>query len=265
METKVNAGTAFAVFGPPGAPVVVLVHGLGLSRQVWRWLVPVLALRFRVVAYDLTGHGESAAPDRPPVLRDLSRQLCDLMDHLEIPRAAIVGFSMGGMVARRFAQDHPDRVSALVLLHTAHRRSAQAQAAVEARAGLALSDGPAGTVGPALQRWFTEAFSALRPDIMDLARSWVLANDPAVYPLMYRILADGVAELIAPRPSLTCPALVLTGQDDAGNSPQMARAIAAEIPGARLVILPRMRHMALAEQPDAVNRPVLNFLQAALL
>ncbi|MBL8584567.1 MAG: alpha/beta fold hydrolase, partial [Rhizobiaceae bacterium] len=114
MKSRTLDGSAYAVAGPERAPAVVLIHGLGLNQAVWQWMVPALADRFRVITYDLTGHGGSAAPQGQPVLRDLSLQLASLLDHLGIDRAALVGFSLGGMVARRFAQDHPALVSALV-------------------------------------------------------------------------------------------------------------------------------------------------------
>lgn len=264
MTERDANGTAYDIAGPKGAPVVVLVHGLGLSRAVWQWLVPVLAARFRVVSYDLIGHGQSPAPQGQPALRDLSGQLASLLDHLGVPQAAIVGFSLGGMVARRFAQDHPECTQALVILHSAHRRSAEAQAAILARVEQAKSSGPAATVEAALLRWYSNAARATRPDLMDLTRAWVLANDQAIYPRLYRVLADGVDEIVAPAPAITCPALVLTADEDHGNSPEMSAAIAAEIKGARLVILRGLRHMALAEDPDAVNRPVMDFLTEVL-
>ena len=65
---------------------------------------------------------------------------------------------------------------------------------------------------------------------------------------------------MAPNPAVTCPALIITGEEDYGNGPEMARAIAAEILGAKTVILSGLRHMALAEKPKAVNKPIRVFL-----
>lgn len=255
-------GTAHDLTGPEGAPVVVLVHGLGLNRACWRWLMPDLSRDFRVLSYDLPGHGNSAPPAPNPDLSALGAHLTALMDDSGIDRAALVGFSLGGMVVRRVAQDHPDRVTALAILHSPHRRSDAAQAAVRARVVQAQAQGPQATVAAALERWFTDA---ARPEVLDEVRGWVLANDPAIYPQIYAILAEGVAELVAPVPPLACPTLVLTADQDTGNSPDMARAIAAEIAGAQVVILPGLRHMALAEDPAAVNAPLIAFLRRHLL
>ena len=256
-------GTAYDIAGPEAAPVVVLIHGLGLTRAVWQWLTPDLT-RFRTLSYDLIGHGETAPPQGQPALKDLADQLAALLDHLKIDKAAIVGFSLGGMIARRFAQDYPARTAALVILHSAHRRSEKAQSAILFRVAQAEEHGPAATVELALERWYTDAARATRPDLMDLTRQWVLANDPKVYPKLYRILAHGVEEIVAPQPPITCPTLVLTGDEDHGNSPEMSAAIATEISRARLVILTGLRHMALAEDPPAVNRPVVDFLTKVL-
>ena len=152
----------------------------------------------------------------------------------------------------------------MAILHSAHRRSEKAQAAILFRVAQADEHGPAATVELALQRWYTEACQTSRPDLMDLTRQWVLANDPKVYPKLYRILAHGVDEIVAPQPPITCPTLVLTGDEDHGNNVEMSTAIATEIPRARLVILKGLRHMALAEDPPAVNRPVVDFLTKVL-
>ncbi len=261
--TAAADGTAYDLAGPDGAPAVALVHGLGLCRGVWQWMLPDLQDRYRVVTYDLPGHGES----RPCLdaqggmsLAGLSAQLAGLLDHLQIERAAVVGFSVGGIVARRFAQDHPQRTAALGVLHSAHRRTAADQEAVRARARVASVHGAEAGVDAALARWFTEPFRAANPEMMDLVRGWMMACDPDSYTALYRVLAESVEEVVAPDPPVACPALVLTADDDRGNGPDMAAAIAGDIDGAEIGILPGLRHMALAERPQAVNVPLRAFL-----
>lgn len=255
-------GTAFDIHGPLDAPAVVLIHGLGLNRAVWDLTQPALTPHYRVLRYDLLGHGQTPGPTDRPDLPLLTRQLAALMDYLHLPNAALVGFSLGGMIARHFAQNHPARVTALALLHTPHRRTAAAQAAIAARVVQARAQGPAATVEAALVRWFSDDFRAKNPAMMDLVRTWVLANNPATYPDYYRILVEEVADVVAPDPPLTCPTLVVTGDQDYGNGPEMTHAIAAEIPGAQTLILPGLRHMALMEDPAALNTPLRAFLDA---
>ncbi len=253
-------GSAYEMFGPTDAPCVVLIHGLGLNRACWQWTEPALSDRYRVLAYDLFGHGDSIDPPETPSLSLFSRQLQGVMDHCEIPQAAIVGFSLGGMIARRFAQDTPDRSRALGILHSPHKRTSQAQAAILARVDQAREHGPGATVEAALERWFTDGFRTANPDVMDTVRSWVMANRKDVYHTVYRVLAEGVYEIVAPSPPITCPTLVITGDEDYGNGPEMTHAIAAEIDGSEALILPGLRHMALAEDPAALNTPLRRFL-----
>ncbi len=257
-------GTSYQRLGVAGANTVVLIHGLGLNQDVWQWQLPALEQTYDVILYDIYGHGRSNPPAETPSLKMFSNQLLGLLDHCHVNRAAIVGFSLGGMIARRFAQDHPTRVSALAILHSPHRRSADAQAAILKRVEQARDSGPSATVEAALERWFTDAYRKESPDVMDMVRGWVTANDPSIYHTIYRVLADGIEEITAPTPPITAPALVVTGDEDYGNGPDMARAIAHEIPGAEAVILPGLRHMALAEDPGATNEVLGTFLGRVL-
>jgi pimeloyl-ACP methyl ester carboxylesterase len=257
---QLTDGTTYEVSGPETAPVVVLIHGLGLCCEVWQWQMPALAKTYRVITYDLYGHAASGPPPSEPCLRLFCDQLRGVLDACKADKAAIVGFSIGGMIARRFAQDYPERVSVLCILHSPHQRTAAAQAAILARVEQAKKEGSGATVEAALDRWFTESFRASNPDIMSLVRRWVLANDIAIYHRNYRVLADGIAEIIKPVPGISVPTLVITGDQDFGNGPEMTQAIAAEIEGAQTLILKGLRHMALAEDPDATTVPMLDFL-----
>ena len=259
--TRSKTGTSYDLTGPSGAPVLVLVHGLGLTRQTWDEFVPVLAQDYRVLTYDLCGHGESALPQEKPSLTVLSGQLVALLDELGIARAAILGFSLGGMIIRRFAMDHPSRVTALVILNSPHERSPEAQRLVEERAAQTGAEGPAATIDSTLERWFTPQFRQDAEDVVAKIRASVLANDPGNYTQHRQVLANGVVELIRPMPPITAPTLVMTCEHDSGSSPSMSLAIASEIEGAETVIVPGLRHLGLIERPGLFTQPILRFLE----
>ena len=257
-------GTVFEQHGPRNGPTIVLVHGLGLRRDLWQGQLPALTQRYHVIVYDLYGHGDSGDPAEEPSLSVFSHQLLRVLDACDVRQAAVVGFSLGGMIARRFAQDHPERISAMAILHSPHRRSSEAQAAIAARVEQARQEGAAATVSAALERWFTQSFREAYPDVIQRVRQWVLANDIPIYHCNYSVLADGVEEILAPNPSICTPTLVMTADEDYGNSPEMARAISAEVRGAETVILTGLRHMALVEDPDSTTRPLLSFFERHL-
>jgi pimeloyl-ACP methyl ester carboxylesterase len=260
VTTLAPDGTNFTFSGPNMAPVVVLIHGLGLNKDCWQWMIPDLKDSYRVLSYDLYGHGGSSDPATEPNLSLFSKQLKDLLDYCEIKKAVIIGFSLGGMVARRFAQDAPEKSQGMVILHSPHKRSKAAQAAILKRVDQARTMGPKSTVEAALERWFTDPFRKANPNLMNKIRQWVMGNRNEVYHTIYKVLATGIDEIVKPNPALICPCLVITGDQDFGNGPEMAFAISAEIPGAKTLVLPGLRHMALAESPKVVNKPIRDFL-----
>lgn len=255
-------GTAYDLIGPQDAPLVVLIHGLGLTRDsTWGQIAPSLAREFRVLSYDLYGHGETSLPTGPVRLTLLAEQLIALLDFLGLERGALVGFSLGGMINRRVAVDHPDRVTALAILNSPHERGEEQQKLVEDRARATSSGGPGANLDVTLARWFTEAFRTNHSDQVDLVRNVVLANNASNYAAHRQVLAEGVVELIRPDPPLTHPTLVITCQNDTGSTPAMSHAIAKEINGAETIIVPNLQHLGLIEAPTAFADPIASFLR----
>ena len=156
-------GTAYTLSGPADAPVVALIHGLGLCRDVWAGLLPAFEGRYRVLNYDLFGHGQSVPAPEKASLTVYSDQLAGLLDHVGVDRAAVVGFSIGGMINRRFALDHGGRLSALAILNSAPTTGGPKprRSLVEDRAAQgSRSRAPCAPCADALVRWFTPAFLA---------------------------------------------------------------------------------------------------------
>ncbi len=258
------SNTSFQWYGPCTAPVIALIHGLGLTRDVWLSQIGELSARYRVLTYDLYGHGKSGPSPTPPSLSVFAQQLAAVLENADVLESAVVGFSMGGMIARRFAQDYPNRVTALAILNSPHKRSPEAQARIDLRVQQASENGPEATIEDALERWFTPEFRKKSPDAMARFRTCILNNDPALYTGNYRVLAGNMDEIIAPSPPIACPSLIITGEDDFGNNPEMAHAIASEIPRSEVAILPGLRHMTMIEDPAAVNNVLLPFLSKHL-
>ena len=256
-------GTVFERTGIAGAPTVVLIHGLGMTRATWDQHLPFLAERCDVIRYDLAGHGETPPFDTAD-LTSFSEQCIALMDELGVVEATLIGFSLGGMINRRIAIDHPDRVTGLVILNSPHERGEEAQRLVEERAEASAAGGPGATIDATLERWFTECFRNERPAFVAMVRRWVLANDAAVYAQNRWVLANGVIELINPQPPITKPTLVMTCENDTGSTPEMSYAVAAEIGGAETIIVPNRKHLGLLEDPQAFTEPILNFLNRTI-
>lgn len=251
------SGTAFFEAGA-GSPVVLL-HGVGLSAAMWRPVVERMAVRHRVIVPDMLGHGGSPAPSVDASLADYARQVVSLLHQLGIERAGIVGFSMGAMVAQRLAIDHPAVVARLALVCAVHDRSLEAQLAVRTRALQTAIHGIAPSVPAALERWFTPAFAARRPDVIESVRTTLLANDPVGYLRSYAIFAQADQALAAEVSRIRAPTLIVAAENDTGSTPQMARGLHERIAGSQVVVVPALRHMLPVEDPDRLTDALTPF------
>ena len=260
-----GGGKARGVDHGADRPAVVLIHGLGLCQRLFDPMLAGFSAPFDLISYDLYGHGDSGPPPQTATLSLYSQQIAGLLDHLGIARAALVGFSIGGMINRRFALDHPERLSALAIWNSPHDRGTQAQQLVEDRAAQVRTEGTMSTLPAAIERWFTPGFRASQPGRVDLVRQWRQRVDLEGYAQTAWVLANGVPELVRPATSVTTPTLVMTSENDSGSTPGMAHAIAAEIPGARTAIVPALQHLGLMEDPEAFAAPTLDFLKRTLL
>ena len=257
--------TSLTVTGDGAA--VVLVHGMGLNMAMWQGQAAALSNVFKVVRYDLLGHGASAARPvaygpGPYEIADFVDQLARVLDHLGIERCRLVGFSLGGLIAQAFTIAHGHRVERLAILNTGFDRDDGERAGMIERLKIARKDGFTATIEMALERWFTPAFATAEPEAVDQVRQWMAANDGAVYPEIYRLLAHGDRELAGLVATISCPTLVLTCDGDSGSPPAMARRMADAIPYAYPAIVPSLRHMGLFEEPSAINKILLPFLTA---
>lgn len=251
-------GTSYTLTGPADAPVVVLIHGLGLCRDVFAGMLPAFK-DYRVLAYDLYGHGASEPSEDTASLTVYAGQLAGLMDHLGVASAHIVGFSIGGMINRRFALNYPDRVASLAILNSPHDRGADAQLQVEARALAARDQGAFATFDAALRRWFTPAYLATGSGVT-LVRAWREMVDYDSYAQAAWVLANGVVELTGRDGEITAPTLVMTCENDSGSTPAMSRDIALEIEDAPVIIVPALQHLGMMETPNAFTAPILDFI-----
>jgi len=239
-------------------PHVTLIHGVGSTLASWDGVVAGLRDRFRILRYDLRGHGASGKPPGPYALDDFVEDLRALLRHDGARETRLVGFSFGGLIAQAFTLRHPAAVARLALISTVAGRTAEQRTAVRRRAEALAAGGPAATVDAAIERWFTPEFRATHPEAVARQVARVLANDPAAYAAAYRVFAE--TDLLEALGAIRCPTLIVTGAHDTGSTPEMARRMHARIPGSRLVILPRYRHALLTEAADELASLLRGFL-----
>ena len=255
---RTPAGTSYLATGQ-GQPVV-LIHGVGLNKEMWGGQVVGLATNYRVITYDMLGHGASPRPAAGTPLLGYADQLLELLDHLGLPEATVIGFSMGGLVARAFALHYPDRLKSLVVLNSVFNRSPEQRAGVIARTAQAAEHGPDANAEAALSRWFSREYQAANPAQIAALRETLAGNDPQGYLTTYELFATQDMYRADDLKHLRAPTLVATGELDPGSTPEMARQLADRIPGATVAVLAEQRHMMPVESPRLVNQLLLGFL-----
>lgn len=144
----------YVIDGPESAPVVVLSNSLGTSADMWARQIPALTQHFRVLRYDTRGHGASSVPEGEYTFDQLSGDVVELLNTLDIPRAHFCGLSMGGTTGLALALAHPDRVGKLVLCNTGARLGTEAswQTRIDTVRQTGLTNMATGIV----DRWLTE-------------------------------------------------------------------------------------------------------------
>ena len=249
----------YRVLGKSDGPVLVFSNSLGSDFRIWDEVAPAFLDRCRVVLYDKRGHGFSDAPPPPYTIDDHVNDLMALLDLLQVRTAAVIGLSVGGMIAQRIAVRAPDRVDALVLVCTAAKIGtveswAERIAAVEA-------SGIASIVESVLDRWFTPSFRKNRAD--DCA-GWgnMLVRTPAEgYVGTCASIRD--ADLRADAGRIVAPTLCVAGDQDGSTPPDLVRHTADLIPGARFELIGEAGHIPCVERPAALTRLIERHLQEA--
>ena len=240
--------------GPP----LFLIHGIGAARDVWRFITPLLKTRFTVVSYDLRGHGVSPLPDREFGLDDLVNDLERVRERTGFAQAHFAGHSLGGMIAPAYARDHPDQVLSLGILSTAAARTEEDSAKVWAVVRAMEERGIAPVLDTLVERWYTDAFIAARPDIVERRLQQVLQTNAEVFLNVFRVYAG--TEMMPWLSEVTAPSLVLTGERDGGCNPRLNRLIADALPTSELVIVPNCKHAILLEAPEEVAAHLSRFM-----
>lgn len=243
-----------------GLPLVFL-HAFPLNRSMWAPQVAELPRQFRTITIDLRGHGESDAPLWDFSLDHYADDVCALLDHLAIPQAVLVGLSMGGYVSFAFSRKYEDRVKALVLADT--RAQADSPAGRTGRfhlAQTAFRQGSEAVADIMLPKLLGPTSLQTKQDLVRHVRQIIHAAPVSGIVVDLMAMADR-PDAVPRLRTISCPTLVLVGQEDNTTPIVDSQLMAEEIPGARLAIIPSAGHLSSLEQPDVFNDLVRGFVE----
>ncbi len=239
-------------------PWVVMSHSLACDLSMWDEQAALLAKNYKVLRFDTRGHGKSDAPEGEYSLEMMADDTKGLLDALGVKSCHWVGLSMGGMIGQTFALRYPGVFKTLVLADTTSRYPAEAKSLWDGRIATVRDKGTEALVQGTLTRWFTEGFLAKGGKVIDRVAAMIRATPaPGYAGCCYAIPK---INLTARLKEITCPAIVIVGEQDAGTPVDMAREIHTALPGSELVIIPSASHLSNLEQPEAFNRALVDFL-----
>lgn len=261
-DQSMPATLSYEVNGPrsPETPVVVLLGSLGSDRRMWEAQVRDLQADHTVVAVDHRGHGGSEVVSGPCTVADLAGDVLALLDSLDVDRFHVAGLSLGGAVAQWLAVNAPERVSSAALLCTA-ARFGEPSGWIE-RAAAVREGGTEAVADAVVARWITPARAEAEPELVARLREMVVATDAEGYAAACDALAgwDNRADL----GRISCPTLVLAGEEDPSTSPEVLREIADGVPGSTFVTLSPAAHVPTFEVPEKVSEALRAHLVAAV-
>ncbi len=256
-RSEFGAGTAGYCTGPAGAPLLVLVHGVGLTLDVWAPQIECFAKRNRVLALDMPGHGDSADLPDAAHLRDYVGWLAEILGTIQAPSVSLVGHSMGALISLGLAVEHADLVARVALISGVCRRDRPAREAVLARAEQ-IAAGEMDPTAP-LDRWFEPHEQRQAPYLLTAAL--LKKARPRGYANAYRAFAHGDCVYADRLHEVSCHLLALTGDMDPNSTPAMAAALAAGARDGRSVVVKGHRHMLTLTAPEAVNAALQRWME----
>ncbi len=240
----------YLIEGPEGLPPLVFINPLGCDLRVWTDVACILKPDFRVVCYDKRGHGLSESGPDHAEMADYAGDLAALLGVLGVGRAAIVGMSIGGVIAQELCRQRRDLVTALVLCDTAAKIGTDESwderiAAVEHGGIESIADA-------ILERWFTPGFRRERAAEYAGVRAMLTRTPKQGY-----LAACGALKRADLRPFaslIEAPTLCLVGDQDGSTPVDLVRQTAALINGSRFEIIDGAGHLPNVEKPAAVAR-----------
>ena len=243
-----------ALSGPEHAPALVLLHALGTDLTLFDALMPLLPQHLRVLRVDLRGHGQSDVPEPPYAMGALVRDVERTMEHFALKDAAVLGVSLGGLVAQGLAVKRLDLVRALVLSNTAAKIGSASlwQARIDEVNAMGLEAYAEGAcrriLGP---RWAQDP-------VLPKVRNMLLSTDPKGWAGCAAAIAG--TDFYTTTASLRLPALVIAGINDGTTPPDLVRETAELIPGHRFHMMRGAGHLPMLEKPEEYAALVNGFL-----
>jgi 3-oxoadipate enol-lactonase len=243
--------------------LLMFLHGIGGNKRNWHDNIEAFAMHWHAAAWDARGYGESEDYEGPLSFSDYADDLVRVLDYFKAERAHIVGLSMGGRIAMDFAARYPQRLLTLTLCDThpgfAHFSEERKREFIRLRKEPLVAGGEPKDIAVPVAKTLIgpnaskETFDKLVDSMSRLHKESYLKSIEA------SVMGDHGASL----GDIRVPTHVICGGEDRLTTPEVARGLASQIPGARLTIIPDAGHLVNIEKPAEFNAAAIGFIRAA--
>jgi len=248
----------FRIEGREDAPWLVLIHSLGTSLDIWDDQVAELGRQYRVLRYDVRGHGGTAAPQEPCTMLTLADDLLGLLAYCGITRAHLVGISIGGLIAMAASLRDDGAIASIAVCDSRCAVPQNYAGAIVARNQLIRARGMAAIADAMLNTSLTPSTRAARPKLATKLHRLFCAT--SVEGFVACSEAVGGNQLGAQLREIRVPTLFLAGDQDAAFPLESMRAEQLQVPGSNFAVIPRAGHLCNLDQPDTFNAILYQFV-----
>jgi 3-oxoadipate enol-lactonase len=247
--------------GTPSHKVVVFVHGFPFSHEMWKQQIDLLEKDYRVIAYDLRGHGTSGIGDGQYTLEFFVDDLIGLLDHLRIERAILCGLSIGGYIALRAVERNPERVEGLILCDTqSEADSNEARLKRAATIRTVKTNGVNAYAEGLVKAVFAPQSITAKAEAVKRIKETIQSNSSLG--ICGTLLALAVrTDTTASLPNIKVPTLILVGEHDTVTPPRTSQEMHDKIPNSEFHVISNAAHMSNLENPGEFDRYLLDFLK----
>ena len=251
----------YEVTGRVGKTPVLMIQGLGASKNAWNLQRIAMATRFRIISFDNRGAGRSDKPTEPFTLEQMADDAIAVLDAAGIETAHIVGASMGGVISQIVAVKFPQRVRSLTLVCTACRNHPWRQELLQSWAKTAEEKGMI-EVGKEAAQWVMSprSFRRLVPAFTWMGPLAALRPRHSFVSQIHAIL-DTREDLVDQLSTISAPTMVIVGNQDILTPRGDSEEIAERIPNAELVVISGAAHGLMMEHSSTFNKILIEFLQ----
>jgi 3-oxoadipate enol-lactonase len=263
-ETEINGNKVSYFDEGHGDLPVVFLHGFPFNKEMWEPQLEALKESYRVIAYDVRGHGSSDAGTAEFTVSQFAHDFILFLDALRIPQAVVCGLSMGGYIALHAIEKAPERFAALILSDTQCFADTDAAREKRKKAIEAIREkGMSPYAEESVKNVFAPASHIDKPEAVEHIRKTIAASSDDNVTKTLMALA-GRKDTCNVLPAITCPVLILVGSEDKVTPVETARKMHALVPGSHLQIIEGAGHISNLENTEAFNTAVEAFLHSLL-